>query len=78
MDQVVITVPNPHKNQLKIIENRKRFNHIRCGRRFGKTSFLIYLIEPAIEENLKIGIINLDNNKIGATENLNIYFASPD
>jgi hypothetical protein len=44
-----ITLRRPHKAQQEIIDNAKRFNHLRCGRRFGKTSLIEELCTPAIE-----------------------------
>jgi hypothetical protein len=44
----------PHKNQIKIIKKKKRFNHIKCGRRFGKTFFINQLLGKAF--------INKDKN----------------
>jgi len=50
-----ILLDYPHKKQIEILQNRKRFNHVRCGRRFGKTSLIEYLVSPAVEEGF-IGI----------------------
>ena len=33
----VIDLPVPHADQLRIFNNRARFNRVRCGRRYGKT-----------------------------------------
>lgn len=38
-----------HPKQKFIIQNAKRFNHLRCGRRFGKTTLIEELCLPAIE-----------------------------
>ena len=41
----------PHAKQREIIDNRNRFNVIRCGRRFGK-SYLAFAL--ALEKMLEI------------------------
>jgi hypothetical protein len=51
-----IRIAEPHDNQLLILKSEKRFNHVRCGRRFGKTSAIVYLLIPSLLENWKIGI----------------------
>jgi len=43
-----VKIPQPHKGQKEILTTKKRFNHIRCGRRFGKTSLIVYLALPAV------------------------------
>lgn len=43
-----------HKNQKKVIENRKRFNVIRCGRRWGKSHLLFALAAEKMSEKNKI------------------------
>jgi hypothetical protein len=37
----------PHKNQKKLVLDHRRFNHIKCGRRFGKTFFINQLLGKA-------------------------------
>jgi predicted phage terminase large subunit-like protein len=49
MDTVVRI--KPHDKQLEILRNRKRFNVVRCGRRFGK-SYLAFAL--ALEKMLEI------------------------
>ena len=34
----------PHEGQKTLIRGRKRFNYVNCGRRFGKTSFGVFLL----------------------------------
>lgn len=34
-----VELPRPHAGQLRVYRERKRFNVIRCGRRWGKTTF---------------------------------------
>ena len=52
---MVIELPKPHPNQGHINENKRRFNHIRCGRRWGKTSIIVYLLMPVLQGE-KIGL----------------------
>lgn len=52
--RITIKLPKPHPNQKKILSEAKRFNHIRCGRRFGKTETIKYLISESISK--KTGI----------------------
>lgn len=47
-------LPTLHPAQKQILENAKRFNHLRCGRRFGKTTL--------IEE---LSSISLDGKRVG-------------
>lgn len=47
-------LPTLHPAQKHILENAKRFNHLRCGRRFGKTTL--------IEE---LSSISLDGKRVG-------------
>lgn len=44
-----IVLKKPHPNQKEILDTAKRFNHLRCGRRFGKTSLIEELCMPAID-----------------------------
>ena len=41
--EVTVTLRQPHLNQQRILDEAKRFNHIKCGRRFGKTEMSIEL-----------------------------------
>lgn len=50
-----ITLKRPHPAQKQILENAKRFNHLRCGRRMGKTSLIEELCIPAIE-SMPVGV----------------------
>lgn len=46
----------PHKNQKIITDSKKRFKHIRCGRRFGKTSREVkWMFKQAIENPKWLG-----------------------
>jgi hypothetical protein len=47
---VTLTLPEPHPNQWKIIDEARRWNVVCCGRRFGKSVLGIdRLIGPALE-----------------------------
>ena len=46
---MTINLWNPHENQGKIVNSPARYKVVRCGRRFGKTTFAVYtLIEEAL------------------------------
>jgi hypothetical protein len=47
--EVSIDLQEPHPAQWKILNEAKRFNHLRCGRRFGKTSLIAELSSIAID-----------------------------
>lgn len=50
MSDIVIKLRKRHQNQEHIIQTAKRFNVLKCGRRFGKTSLAEELIiEPALD-----------------------------
>ena len=55
MAQIDIKLPTPHEKQQHILDNAKRFNHLRCGRRFGKTK-LISELSSIILEGKSVGI----------------------
>jgi hypothetical protein len=40
LSEVDVIIPRLHPKQEYIIESAKRFNHLRCGRRFGKTTLI--------------------------------------
>jgi hypothetical protein len=44
-----ISLARPHKNQRKILEQKKRFNIVKCGRRFGKTELVKLLSSYALK-----------------------------
>lgn len=48
-------VPYPHRGQQKVLKRRKRFNVVACGRRWGKTTFILILIMLAVADNLLTG-----------------------
>lgn len=51
-----LVLKKPHEKQKYIIDNSKRFNHLRCGRRFGKTSLIEELSLPSVTKSHRIGI----------------------
>lgn len=52
MNAVRIKLPNEHAGQVKVLNERKRFNVLNCGRRFGKSKLAINLMaECAIDGN---------------------------
>lgn len=53
--EITIRLPKPHVNQRRILDGAKRFNHIKCGRRFGKTYLISKLTVPALKGK-KVGI----------------------
>jgi hypothetical protein len=49
MPTIKLRLPKPHAGQQQILREKKRFNVICCGRRFGKTLLCInLLVEPAL------------------------------
>ena len=46
---VEIVLPEPHEKQHEILNNAKRFNHLQCGRRFGKTELIKELTDPVLD-----------------------------
>ena len=52
-----MNIIHPHENQQKIIKGKKRFNHIKCGRRFGKTIFINQLLIKSFINKTKSGEI---------------------
>jgi hypothetical protein len=50
MTELLVTLPEPHINQQKILSEAKRFNTVCCGRRWGKSVLAVNLLsEPALE-----------------------------
>lgn len=50
MPEIQIRLKRPHKAQRAILQNRKRFNVLKCGRRFGKTELFQELASESIEK----------------------------
>jgi len=53
--EIDFVLPKLHPKQKFIIENAKRFNHLRCGRRFGKTTLIEELSSISLDGKL-VGI----------------------
>ena len=53
--QVTLELQTPHPKQRELLENRKRFNVLKCGRRFGKTELCQELILEAFEKGEYVG-----------------------
>lgn len=53
--QVDFYLQRPHPAQQHILNNAKRFNHLRCGRRFGKTTLIEELASIALDGK-RVGI----------------------
>ena len=50
--QMTITLSRPHKNQAKVLSEKKRFNVLNCGRRWGKSKLAVNLLsESALTGN---------------------------
>jgi hypothetical protein len=50
VSEIIVTLKKRHINQEAIMQSAKRFNVLKCGRRFGKTSLAEELIiEPALD-----------------------------
>ncbi len=46
---VDIVLPIPHPKQQEILDTARRFNHVQCGRRFGKTELIKELTDPVLD-----------------------------
>lgn len=53
--QIEVTLPLPHKNQTKVIEQAKRFNVLDCGRRWGKSVLSINLLSEIALQGFPAG-----------------------
>jgi len=60
MKELTVRLSRPHKAQKEILDGRKRFNVIKCGRRFGKT----HLVNKLTEELLRPDFI-VDGKRTG-------------
>jgi hypothetical protein len=52
---IEIELPTPHPKQQFLLDNRKRFNVLKCGRRFGKTELCQELILETFENSQYVG-----------------------
>lgn len=55
MTERTLRLQTPHTEQTDILDNHRRFNHLRCGRRFGKTALIEELSSIAIDNKI-VGI----------------------
>ena len=55
MSEKIITLPEPHQAQQKIIDEKKRFNVVDCGRRWGKSALAINLISEMLLDGFPVG-----------------------
>ena len=55
MIELIVKFPTLHPTQKEVIKTAKRFNHLRCGRRWGKTTLIVELCDPALD-GFPIGI----------------------
>jgi len=55
MSEKIVRLQKPHKAQEEILTKARRFNHLRCGRRFGKTSLIEELSSISLEKK-KTGV----------------------
>jgi len=44
-----VKFPTLHPAQQEVIDTAKRFNHLRCGRRWGKTTLIVELCDPSLD-----------------------------
>jgi hypothetical protein len=49
VSELLVKLPTPHKAQQDILDSAGRFNHLRCGRRFGKTMLITELSSVALD-----------------------------
>lgn len=54
-NEIIVSVPRPHEGQKLILQERKRFNVICNGRRWGKTVLAVFLIQEAILRGWPVG-----------------------
>lgn len=52
---IEITLPKPHANQVKVLQERERFNVLDCGRRWGKSVLSINLISETALDGFPAG-----------------------
>lgn len=50
-----VDLPEPHAGQLKIYQNKGRFNRVRCGRRWGKTMMAEMIAAEAATNGKRVG-----------------------
>ena len=64
MPDVHIELPKLHEGQLKIFNSRGRLNAVDCGRRFGKTKFMVWLASRRAISGGKFGIFAPEHKQL--------------
>lgn len=64
MSEVRIKLPKLHDGQLNIFNNRGRLNAVDCGRRFGKTKFMVWLAARRAINGGKFGIFAPEHKQL--------------
>lgn len=64
MPEVNIVLPKLHEGQLNIFNNRGRLNAVDCGRRFGKTKFMVWLAARRAINGGKFGIFAPEHKQL--------------
>ncbi|KKN74638.1 hypothetical protein LCGC14_0388400 [marine sediment metagenome] len=49
MTELEVRFPTLHPSQQEVIDSALRFNHLRCGRRWGKTTLIVELCDPSLD-----------------------------
>lgn len=67
--QIIIPTPTLHEGQKEIMEGRRRFNVLMCGRRFGKTTLIRsrYLVLECAFRKMKIGLFAPEFKSVSET-----------
>jgi len=47
--ELEVRFPTLHPSQQEVIDSALRFNHLRCGRRWGKTTLIVELCDPSLD-----------------------------
>lgn len=58
-----VDLPRLHAGQVRIWQNRKRLNAVRCGRRFGKTLMMITMAADAAVKGKKVGLFTPEHRQ---------------
>jgi len=68
-NKIVIPTPKLHEGQKMIMEGRRRFNVLMCGRRFGKTTLIRskYLVLECAFKRMKIGLFAPEFKSVSET-----------
>lgn len=55
MSEIIVKIPNLHASQLQVLSEAKRFNVLKNGRRWGKTTLATYLAINAMLDGYPVG-----------------------